>query len=355
MFELDNRSDWSAGLYPGWSRDGERQITVVFKNAYSYDPHGRVTALTPVPALEETERYHGEPGQSSLAAACETVPFKDGGEFLLCGTAYPAKAGATMMEISVGLRRADDSFWEKSLRLFGPRQWNKGLLGISASKPAPLESVPLRYEYAYGGVEPNHAEQLCAANPVGCGFSQKGWRVKGMALPQIEIGPKYITAPTQRVSPGGYAPLAPFWEPRLEASRQLDEEAIAWGGCPFGAKAPAGLYNSAPLDQRFDSPFEGGETLRLKGLIPEAPHSDGTLLQIPAPRPDLKLVAGTRVETLQPSCDTLTVDTDARTICLVWRCGIPWNIQEQHRDWLVLRDLDLEEQREAEGAEEMEA
>ncbi len=352
MFELDNRSDWVAGLYPGWSLNGKRQMTAVFKIAYSYDAQGRVTPLTQPPEIEEADRYHGEPGISSLAAACETVPFKDGGEILLSGTAHPPKPGSTVMEISVGLRRADDRFWEKTLRLFGPRRWDKGLLGISAGKPAPIEPLPLRYEYAYGGGDPNHEDQLYAANPVGLGFSQKGWRVKGMALPQIEVGPKFITGPTQRVQPAGYAPLAPFWEPRLELSQQIDEDAIAWGGCPFGGKAPSALYNAAPLDQRFDRPFEGGETIRLKGLIAEASHPDGTLLQIPRPRPELKLVCGNRVETLQAVCDTLVVDTDARTLCLLWRTGLPWNIQDQHTDWLVLKDLDLEEQRLAEAEEE---
>ncbi len=345
MFELDNRSDWAAGLYPGWSRDGKRQITAVLKIAYSYDLQGRVMPLTPPPELEEADRYHGEPGRSSLAAACETVPFKDGGELLLGGTAHPSKPGSTVMEVSVGLRRVNDRFWEKTLRLFGPRRWDKSLLGISASKPAPLEPLPLRYEHAYGGVDPNHENQCYGANPVGSGFSQKGWRVKGMALPQIEIGPKFISGPSQRVAPAGFGPIAPYWEPRLNASKELDGDAVSWGGCPFGNRAPAGLYNAAPLDQRFDAPFEGGETIRLKGLISEAPHPDGTLVHLPCPRPDLKLVSGNRVENLQAVCDTLTIDIDARTICMLWRTGLPWNMQDQHSEWVVLRDLDLEEER----------
>ncbi len=349
MFELDNRSDWAAGLYPGWSRDGKRQMTLVFKVACRFDAHGRVTPLTPPPAIEEADRYHGEPGRSSLAAACETVPFKDGGELLLSGTAHPPKAGSTVMEVSVGLRRADDRFWEKTLRLFGPRRWDKGLLGISAGRPAPLAPLLLRYEHAYGGADPNHEDQLYGANPVGSGFSQKGWRVKGMVLPQIEIGPKFITAPTQRVVPAGLGPIAPFWEPRLSACKELDEEAVSWGGCPFGNKAPSGLYNAAPLDQRFDVSFEGGETIRLKGLVAEAAHPDGTLLHLPSPRPGLKLVSGHRVENLQAVCDTLTIDTDTRTICMLWRTGLSWKLQDQHSNWVVLRDLGQEEQRLADG------
>ncbi len=342
MLELDNRSNWAAGLYPGWNRDGQRQMTVVVKMAYRFAADGMLTELDSPPEIEEADRYYGDPGQSSLAAACESVPFKDGGEFLLTGTAQPPASGATVMEVSVDLCSGKDHFWQKTLRLFGPRSWEKSLLGIGVGKPGPLAELPLRYEYAYGGVDPNHEEQLYAPNPVGSGYSQKGWRVKGMALPQIEIGPKYITRPAQRVPPAGYGPLAPFWEPRLAASSQLDESAIAWGGCPFAGQAPSGLYNAAPLDQRFENNFAGGETIRLKGLLAEAIQPEGVLLQIPTPRLAVTLVSEKRVETLAATCDTLSVDTDTRTLCLVWRSGIELNIQDPRSEWIVVKDLELE-------------
>ncbi len=348
MLELDNRSNWSAGLYPGWSRAGERQQTVVLKAAFGFDEKGQLTPIEAAPAIEEADRYVGEPGKSSLAAACETVPFKQGGEVLLTGTACPPKPGAGVMEVSVGLRRADDSFWEKTLRLFGPRRWEKGLLGVGISKPAPLNPLALRYEHAYGGCDPNHEDQLYGANPVGQGFSQKGWRVNEMELPQIEIGPKFISSPTSRPQPAGYGPLAPFWEPRLEGFKCLDEEAAAWGGCPFGDQAPPDLYNAAPLDQRFAEPFVGGETLRLKGLIEGANHREGVLIDIPRPRADLKLIIDGKTQSLHPVCDTLQIDADAGQIFLLYRAAIPWDIKDRCSGWVILRDLDQEERQQSE-------
>ena len=343
MVELDNRSAWTAGLYPGWSRKGERQMTLVFKAGFAFDAKGTLTPLATPAAIEETDRYFGEPGRSSLAAAGETVPFKQGSELLLCGTAHPPKADATVTEVAIGLRGANDRFWEKTLRVFGPRCWEKGLLGISFSKPAPLSPLPLRYEHAYGGCDPNHDDTRYTQNPAGVGYSDKGWRVGGMALPQIELGPKFISSPTQRVTPAGFGPLAPFWEPRSQTFENLDHEALAWGGCPYPADAPAQMYNAAPLDQRFDQPFQGEETLRLKGLVDGAPR-DGLLLNLPRLNPDLKLVRGKRVESLQPLCDTLVIDTDACQLSLVWRVGIPWSLRDQQTNWLVLTDLDLREQ-----------
>lgn len=343
MVELDNRSAWAAGLYPGWSPKAERQMTLVFKASFAFDAKGTLIPMVPSLPIEETDRYCGEPGKSSLAAAGETVPFKQGGELLLFGTAHPPKADATVTEVSLSLRRAKDRCWEKTLRVFGPRRWEKGLLGISFSNPAPLAPLPLRYDHAYGGCDPNHDDKLYTQNPAGVGYSDKGWRVGGMALPQIEIGPKFISGPTQRVTPAGFGPLAPFWEPRSQTFEKLDHEALEWGGCPYPADAAPQMHNAAPLDQRFDQPFQGEETLRLKGLVEGAPR-DGLLLNLPRLKPDLKLIRGSRVESLQPHCDTLVIDTDACRLSLVWRVGIPWNLREQQTNWLVLTDLDFEDQ-----------
>ncbi len=350
MLELDNRSAWAAGLYPGWSLKAERQMTLAFKACFAFDAKGQLTPVEPTPVIEETDRYYGEPGQSSLAAAGETVPFKQGSELLLFGTAHPPKAEATVAEVSVGLRLANDRFWEKTLRLFGPRRWEKGLLGLSFSKPGPLASLPLRYEYAYGGCDPNHEEKLYPQNPVGVGYSEKGWRVNGMPLPQIEIGPKFITSPSQRGVPAGFGPIPSFWEPRIAAYEKLDHEALAWGGCPYPADAPAGMHNAAPLDQRFDQPFQGGETLRLKGLVEGAPL-DGLLLNLPRLKPDLKLVVAQEVKTFPSACDTLVIDTDLKQIHLVWRAPIPWSLSDKRTGWVVLTDLDLDQQLDEENPE----
>ena len=69
MLQLDNQSPWQAALYPGWSARRERQATLVIKTAYWFDSQGRVSAMDPVPPVEEAERHHGDPETSSLAAA----------------------------------------------------------------------------------------------------------------------------------------------------------------------------------------------------------------------------------------------------------------------------------------------
>lgn len=335
MYSLDNRTNWAAGLYPGWGRNGQRQFTLVIKAGYSFDSHGRLTPL-PQPAIEETDRYRGEPCKSSLAAACETVPFKQGAELLLLGTAQPPGEGRTVSEVEISLRHDDGATWSKTLRVFGRRHWTTRLLMAVPSDPEPLDAVPLIYENAYGGWDAGDSEKIFPANPVGRGYSDKGRRLKDLELPRIEIGPRFIASPTARPTPAGFGPLSPLWAPRVGAFALLDEAAALHGGCPWGREVAADLFNAAPLDQRFSQPFLGGERLHLRGLVADA--IQGVPLHLPHLRPDVRVNrAGTR-ERLDAGCDTLVIDADRRELCLVFRAALPWDVKKPEAGWVIVRD-----------------
>ncbi|MDO3379338.1 DUF2169 family type VI secretion system accessory protein [Geoalkalibacter halelectricus] len=335
MYQLDNHSAWSAALYPGWSRAGERQFTLVIKAGFSFDSHGRLTPL-PQPAIEETDHYRGEPGTSSLAAACETVPFKQGAELLLLGTAQAPGGGRTVGEVEISLQREGGQSWSKVLRVFGRRRWKAKLLMAVPGDPEPLDAVPLIYENAYGGCDPADPEKIFPANPVGRGYSDKGQRLKGLELPQIEIGPRFITGPTTRPVPAGFGPLSPLWEPRLGAFTLLDEAAAQRGGCPWGKEVAADLFNAAPPDQRFAQPFVGGERILLRGLVADAPQ--GVPLHVPPLLPDVGVNRAGTWERLEVSCDTLVIDADRQELCLVFRAALPWDVKKPQNGWVIVRD-----------------
>ncbi len=342
MLDLENRSHWSAGLFPGYDRGGEFQLTLVFKAGYSFDASGGLTPLPETARIEAADRYRGEPGESSLAAASESVPFKKGGELILSGTAYPPGNSRTVMEASVRIRMEGDHLWEKTVRVFGRRCWKKKFMSATPGSPGPLGPTPLIYEHAYGGASAGNSEKIFPPNPVGKGYSETGWRIGRLDLPELEVGPKFITAPGQRVDPAGFGPIAPTWEPRLSDFRAFDPKATAWGGPPFGKATPADLWNAAPHDQRFPRPFRGGETLHLQGLVKDAPV-DGVQFRVPVLRPKLHLIVDGGVRSLLPCCDTLRIDADRQVIELIWRAGVLWQLTSTQKGWIVLRDLDLEE------------
>jgi hypothetical protein len=336
MFQLDNRTDWSAGLYPGWGRNRQRQQTLVFKVAYTFDAAGELSPL-PQPTIEETDRYRGDPETSSLIAANEIAPFKQGGELLLYGSAQPARSGGSVLQVKVSLRQRNNEFWSKELRVFGPRSWKRRLFTALPSAPAPIEgSVELVFENAYGGTDPRNPEESFPANPAGVGFSLRGFSTKGLSLPQIEYGPSFITSPASRVTPAGFGPLAPHWEPRCQESADIDTESLAFGGCPWSKEPSETLYNSAPLDQRFDQPFSGEMSLQLKGLI--ADTSQDILIHLPVVKPFVSFEGRPEIEIAPPQCDTLVIDTDQQQIHLVWRTALPMDLENPARGWIVLRD-----------------
>jgi hypothetical protein len=345
MLELDNRTDWSAALYPGWGRDGQRRQTLVFKAGYSFDADGRLSAL-PFAPIEEADRYAGDPGTSGLAAAGETAPFKKGGELLLYGSAQPGGPGRTVIHVRVGLRRKNDAFWRKELRVFGPRSWRRKLLAAMPGPPQAIDQpVPLVYENAYGGADPSNPDQYFAANPAGVGFSVRGFRTKGLTLPQIECGPGFIAGPADRPAPAGFGPLAPHWAPRCNQKIEIDEQAVESGGCPWRKEPPEDLYNAAPLDQRFEEPFEGELSLMLQGLVADAPRE--VLINMPEVRPLLSFKGRPAVELPPPRCDTLVIDTDRRQIHRIWRTALPMDIENPAHGSIVLRDPAAEAQQSA--------
>jgi hypothetical protein len=350
MLQLDNRTDWSAGLYPGWNRNRQLQQTLVFKAGYTFDEAGNLFPL-PQPPIEETDRYQDDPETSSLVAVNETAPFKKGGELLLYGSAHPTGSVQSVLQVKISLRQRNHEFWSKELRIFGPRTWKRRLFAAIPSAPAPIEDpVELNYENAFGGTDPLNPEEYFPGNPAGVGFSLRGFRTKGLSLPQIECGPNFIASPASRVPPAGFGPLAPHWEPRCRESADIDTEALEYGGCPWSREPSESLYNVAPSDQRFDQPFEGVLTLQLKGLVADAPKD--ILIHLPEIKPLVSFEGQPDIEIEPPRCDTLVVDTDQQQIHLIWRTALPMDLDHPARGWVVLRDPETEAARAEESTDD---
>jgi hypothetical protein len=344
MFQLENKSHWQASLYPTWSADRKSQMTLVIKTGYWFDTRGTITPMGQVPAIEEEDRHYGDPLTTSLATSCETVPFKQGGEILCYGTAHLAEEQLSVIQTKIGLRRGEEDYWTKALRVSGKRSWQRSLLSTSPSEPEFLEEpLPLRYEYAYGGKDLRNDERGYEANPSGVGFSQTSRQHKDLQVPQIEIGPDFLSSLTQRPTPAGYGPLALHWTPRADLSPKIDEDALALGLCPFAEDLAENFYNAAPEDQRFEQPFSAKETLFLQGLIPGA-DPQGVVIQLPGETPEACLVVSEREQhQLKLTCDTLVVKGDEQEIHLLWRCSIPLSINKG--GWVVILPKVEEENR----------
>ncbi len=92
--------------------------------------------------------FTGKPEASSYRYEPEALPPKPLTDVVLIATAHPPQAG--MDSFDVGLRIADTV---QHAVVFGDRVWLDGAGGPSISAPKPIDSLPLVYEHAFGGVD----------------------------------------------------------------------------------------------------------------------------------------------------------------------------------------------------------
>ena len=335
MLSLVNESPWDGGIFPGWGRERHHQMTLVVKAGYRFDSAGQLDELFGVGVVRDG-RHYDDPLHSSLAVASEVVPFKAGAEVVLTGTAYPPEPSALVAAVELAMVLSGGERWAKRLRVTGRRVWQRRLLTMLPGEPEPMGPTELRYELAYGGMD-RKRQAMDTRNPVGLGFAKHGRVHSGQEMPRIEIGPRFITSPADVPVPAGFGPLAPGWEPRLSEADCIDGEALRTGLCPYDGEPPETLYNCAPADQRFERPFSGGEQISLRGFFPQT-EAGVVNLRLPQLQPQAELVDGGESHSLDLVCDTLTIDTDTRTLALIWRTAIPRERSETRTGWVVLRD-----------------
>ncbi len=339
MLELSNQSGWAAGLYEDWNSNLEPQLTVVFKSTFQFDQNGKLEPL-PDEVLIEADQHTGDPEKTGLLEASEIAPFKQGSEFYLYGTARPERDKMTAMEVGVGIYFNEKSQWKKVLRVFGERKWAKTMVNYIHDEPGHVEEIPLSYEYAFGGANPNDDDDVYEANPIGIGYNSDQRHLLSDQLPRIELGPNFMMTPMQKLTPAGFAPLPVFWEPRASDTGAPSEDPMENGGCPYTKDAKACLHNVASIDQRFSKPFTGGEVLHLRGLLAEVSHKKTVQVVLPELHPQLYTIIHDEANTLSPICDTVVVDTDKKTLSMIYRIGIPWALDDPRTGWVVLKDLD---------------
>ncbi len=165
----------------------------------------------------------GRATQGAVAEESDLCHYKPRCDVLVNAIAY-APGARPVPRFAVGLKVTDAQgrrVLEKHLTITGPRHWEKKLFGWTLSAPAPITTLPLRDESAYGGqcriaaddpaaarVKPEFRltpEQLAQhpddpaaplahavyeENPLGQGYSEAWYRdalkLKRIAAPQIE-------------------------------------------------------------------------------------------------------------------------------------------------------------------------
>jgi hypothetical protein len=211
---------------------------------------------------------------------------------------------------------------QKGIRIFGTRVWYRGALGLKASAPRPFEFMPLRYERSFGGVAVATGKEPPAyepRNPVGTGLYGSAKEAIEQPLPNLEDPLHPMTAPTDRVPPACFGPVARSWQPRLSYAGTYDE---AW----VEQRAPLWPHDFDPRFFTAASPglvaspgLKGREPVILAGFSP-----DGRIaFPLPHHRLMVKTAFSDRIDLRELVLDTVHLELDERALTLIWRAAIP--------------------------------
>jgi hypothetical protein len=325
--------------------------------------------------LVMADQHEGEAGQSSVIAKSDLAPFKPFCDVVLHATAH-APAGVAASSWMTGLRVWDGEHrvLEKALRVSGPRAFVRGQSGWVVQSPQPAHTVPMRWEYAYGGASkalpakgdgPPLLNEVCFSNPLGCGWVEKRYleqalttsdslltssdvlsglrhrdRIEDIRAPQIEYADSAVQrldivehphgelsakkmaeiAATYHSRPAGLGVVGRPWAPRLARAGTYDHAWLksVWPYLP--ADFDFHYWNGAPDDQQIPWPARQ-VSLELVNLAAPQETFDGRLaVRLPAHRAItvLEYESG-QIVPMAMQLDTVFIDAEAMEISLTWR------------------------------------
>lgn len=342
-------------VLPGQTPEGQHILSILHKRTYHIVPGKRCIRADADKKLIPGDVHHGDPMNSTVKFESDFIPFKLASDVVLIGKAYAPRGQAVVKltaSLTVGQRRKD-------LQVIGDRicHYNPGR-EPSITDPQPFQTMELRYERAYGGVDVYSSRRSQCAYPrnhLGCGFvvSNTKETVENLRLPNIE-DPQNLLTPARICAselqnwesqpiPQSFGWVHKTWQPRasfagvMPAERALHNELRKI----YSALIPPAqrdLYEQTKLqdmDFRFFNgaspglvfPFlRGDETIRTVNVCPESE----CWFSLPGDRPRLGLDIGSGLQEPEVVLHTVTLHMEERQVDLVWRAAVPF----PGPDWL---------------------
>jgi len=363
--ELINNTPCPSLCFHARDQHGQPSHVLVMRATYDINADGTLELSGNQAPLVLTDEYYGEPNRSSVRQESDLVPYKPRCDVIVNATAQ-APEGRPALGFVVGARINGPSgeggepgpvILEKRLVVTGPRRWEKGRMGGWKLRPPtePVASLPLRYEYAYGGecrvnrddpdgqwIDAAHhlteeqrathpdgrdsaplAHAVCETNPLGMGFVEewylKARKPKTFPAPQVDAPENPVAELCKRYQPQGFGIITKSWKPRLRLAGTFDGEWLATRRPDLPKDFDAAFWNGAHPDMQTPH-LAGNEEVTLTNLTPE-----GFLkFRLPGNPPIVKARYATgRVTPVIAKLDTLIIEPDAMKVSLVRRAVMP--------------------------------
>lgn len=321
---IDNRTDFEVHPQMLLDADGEKMAAIV-KATFLLPPGGGPLEIAP-----EAERRlvraadvpWGEPEKSSIAYPSDICLRKPGTDVIVVGRAFPPggePAAVWDVVVQVGSLR-------KALRVYGLRVWEANGAGIS--RPRPISSLEMRYDYAWGGIDASDETRILEEprNPTGMGVTRDPAALTHQPAPHIEDPEFPIRSCSTRPPPAGIGPIGRHWEPRRRYIGTYDQ---AWRELK-NPLPPADqddrLHLCASPGLIANPPLVGGEPVALLNLVP---GGGATKFHLPRASVEIEFrVKGRESQVVCPHLDTVILDTldtgpdEPLAVEMVWRAYV---------------------------------
>lgn len=305
---------------------------LIIKATFTFDENWVPVLCKEQEPLWFTDIYYGHSETSAIRYPSDVVPFKPATDVILNASAFaPSDVGLPRWTAGFAVmdRQGQDRL-SKAVSVSGPYDWTKGPLTWTAASPSPAQSVPIRYENAFGGRQNTETDAekpenivVLETNPVG-----RGWVADKKLLsnapytgPQITVSDEQVK-PFQNQDVAGFGAIPPAWLPRRPLGGTYDQDWIDNVWPHWAADYDFAFHNSAPKDQQLSGYLNGDETFALSCLMRGG--KDRTIA-LPGWTPFLHVINSKEdIHYVRPHLDTVILDIPtgepgASSLFLSWR------------------------------------
>ncbi|MFN0062568.1 MAG: DUF2169 domain-containing protein [Myxococcaceae bacterium] len=307
--ELNTRSESAAvGMHPQLNLDGSVLTVVVIKQSFSILPGRECVTAAGAEIRMVDDPWDPDAESSSIRYPTDVCLHKPGADVIVVGEAI-ARGEVAVPELTVNIEVGPV---KKALRVFGPRVWYKGLLGLTPSDPLPFVRRELRWDYAWGGPDERR-------NPRGIGADAEPAALLGKPVACIEDPSNLIRTPKTRPNPAGVGAIGPDFAPRLHyagtMNQRWQEERAPLRPTDFDPR----FFQAACPEMVVAAPFKGGEPVRIEGM-----HPEGTLaFALPKAWFGVAAEFDKGRQEYRPVLDTILIEPEALSLDFTWRSVIP--------------------------------
>ena len=357
--EFRNLTPFPAIAFDSLDQHDQRFHSVVMRLTFEVGDDGKLALAPAQTPLAMTDEFHGEANQSSVRQESDLAPYKPHTDVIviadacapqgkpseLFGVALKINGAPTAPDLPLEPHGLNPTYraspermaeWReqcarltahalegpvvlrKVLLIRGRREWRKRATVMRAlslftlprwklTAPIPVTTLPLRYEYAYGGENKILATEQAASrvdkkyrlpgrvpqpgnasagdlpeaiahsvyehNPVGRGFAERWYlhaaRLACVPAPQIEAPSQPIGRFGKQYTPQGFGVVGRGWRPRLGLAGTYDQQWQDERHPNLPADFDFAYWNGAPDDQQVTPHLSGDEQISLYNLCPE--------------------------------------------------------------------------------------